>query len=235
MAPHTASQALRRIAKRLPGLPWIVRQYRVQKWRREFPGSVEYWEERYLQGGTSGAGSYGALAHFKADVLNAFVAENGIRSVIELGCGDGSQLTLASYPDYLGLDVSPTAVQLCRSRFASDSTKRFSTLEEYDGAVAELALSLDVIYHLVEDEAFESHMSRLFRASTMYVAIYASNHDERAAAHVRHRQFSRWIDNHASTWTLIEHIENPLRGDSGREVPSDFWLYRRSTVAFDDP
>ena len=44
----------------------------------------------------------GELAKFKARVMNDFVRENGIRSVIELGCGDGMQLALADYPRYLG-------------------------------------------------------------------------------------------------------------------------------------
>ena len=76
-----------------------------------------YWERRYADGQDSGYGSRDQLARFKASFLNAFVARNGIRSVIEFGCGDGTQLSLADYPSYLGLDVSPTAVRLCASRF----------------------------------------------------------------------------------------------------------------------
>ncbi len=50
-------------------------------------GSVDYWERNYATGGTSGEGSYGPLADFKARILNSFVAEHDVRSVIELGCG----------------------------------------------------------------------------------------------------------------------------------------------------
>ena len=42
----------------------------------------EYWENRYKKSGNSGAGSYGRLAEFKADVINNFIAENKITSVI---------------------------------------------------------------------------------------------------------------------------------------------------------
>src|SRR5438270_10704846 len=66
--------------------------------RAGFDNSSSYWNRRYVAGGTSGAGSYGRLARFKADVLNAFVAESGIASVIEFGCGDGAQLALSNYP-----------------------------------------------------------------------------------------------------------------------------------------
>jgi SAM-dependent methyltransferase len=81
-----------------------------------FPGVAPYWETRYAQGGTSGAGSAGRLAPFKAEVLNAFVEQHGVNTVFELGCGDGTQLTPARYPSYVGVDVSPTAVDLCRRR-----------------------------------------------------------------------------------------------------------------------
>src|SRR5215210_4430947 len=43
--------------------------------------------------------------------------------------------------------------------------KTFKLMEEYAGESAELALSLEVIYHLVEDEVFESYMRRLFGSS----------------------------------------------------------------------
>jgi SAM-dependent methyltransferase len=88
-------------------------------------GSRDYWESRYRLGMTSGAGSMGELARFKARVLNDFVREHSVESVIELGCGDGLQLALADYPRYVGVDVSRTAIELCRQRFAGDATKTF--------------------------------------------------------------------------------------------------------------
>ena len=56
--------------------------------------SASYWDSRYVSGGTSGAGSYGHLAEFKANVLNTFVANRNIKLVIEFGFGDGNQLIL---------------------------------------------------------------------------------------------------------------------------------------------
>jgi hypothetical protein len=119
---------------------------------QKFPGSKAYWEQRYLQGGDSGVGSYRLFAEFKAQFLNEFVAEKRISSIIEFGCGDGNQLKLAKYPSYLGFDVSPTAVAKCKDIFGLDETKSFHLVSEFNGQKAELALSLDVIYHLVEDD-----------------------------------------------------------------------------------
>src|SRR5262245_42492336 len=70
-----------------------------------FPGSARYWQFRYKEGGSSGAGSYGRLAQFKSEVLNKLVAHQDVKTVVEFGCGDGNQLLTARYPQYIGLDV----------------------------------------------------------------------------------------------------------------------------------
>lgn len=41
-----------------------------------------------MRGNNSGAGSYGRLADFKAEIINQFVTENDVREVVEWGCGD---------------------------------------------------------------------------------------------------------------------------------------------------
>src|SRR5580698_5815352 len=105
----------------LPG----VRRLSLLRQQLGFNGSVSFWERNYARGGTSGSGSYGEFAKAKADILNKFVNEHDINSVIEFGCGDGHQLSLADYPSYVGLDVSRSAVKLCKRRFADDPTKSF--------------------------------------------------------------------------------------------------------------
>ena len=82
-----------------------------------FSGSQDYWRQRYRRGGDSGTGSGGASAHHKSAVLNDFVHQHAIRSVIEFGCGDGRQLLLADYPEYVGYDISPEAVARCQKLF----------------------------------------------------------------------------------------------------------------------
>jgi hypothetical protein len=175
-----------------------------------FGHSAQYWDERYQAGGNSGAGSSGRLAEFKAEVLNRFVRERGIASVIELGCGDGKQLKLAIYPNYIGIDVSPEAIALCRARFDGDETKTFYATSEMPVLVPrDLALSLDVIYHLIEDDTFHAYMRQLFDAASRYVIVYSSNKDAPGpAVHVRHRAFRDWIAENRPSWTLIEAIRN---------------------------
>jgi hypothetical protein len=112
---------VRDLVRPLPGI------HRLSLLRQQvaFRGSATYWEQNYARGGTSGPGSYGHLALGKAAFLNTFVREHDVRSVIEFGCGDGAQLSLADYPSYVGLEVSRSAIARCRHPFAGDAAKSF--------------------------------------------------------------------------------------------------------------
>ena len=91
-------------------------------------------------------------------------------------------------------------------------------MSEYTGERADLTLSLDVIYHLVEDTVFECYMRTLFDSSKRYVIVYASDTDDNPiheGTHVRHRKFSRWIRENAPNWTLVKHP----RCRTGRSAP----------------
>lgn len=203
----------------------------IRLWTRwRFPGSASYWERRYAAGGNSGAGSYGHLAEFKGCILNQFVANHGIETVIEFGCGDGNQLGYFKFQDYLGIDVSDTAITMCRQKYGGDPTKRFDLLCDLNIQHADLAISLDVIYHLVEDEVFEGYMRRLFASSEKYVAIYSSDCDADAgAAHVRHRNIRDWVSRYRPEWTLMDVVRNhyPLIDDPMQGSFADFFFFRK--------
>ena len=220
------------LARFLRVLPTLSRRaLQLVRAAKPFSGSEDYWQSRYAAGGTSGDGSYRALAAFKAEILNAFVADHAVQHVIEYGCGDGNQLGLAHYPRYLGFDVSPQAVEQCRVRFAHDPSKRFQLLKRYGGEQADLTLSLDVIYHLVEDDVFERHMERLFDSALRFVGIYSSNHEaeEKTPPHVRRRRFTDWVEAHHPDWTLVLYLPNryPFEPDTQAGSYSDFFFYER--------
>jgi len=225
------------LKKKLLDIPF-VKGWKKQQQIKKFKGSEKYWDERYRSQGNSGTGSYAHLADFKARVLNGFVKENGIQSVMEFGCGDGNQLTLAAYPKYMGLDVSPAAIALCHQLFKNDTTKSFylySSLAFHDRAglfKADLTLSLDVLYHLVEKEIFENYIRHLFAAATKYVIIYASDYDQNEEPMYRHenrRKFSSFVDANISGWKLKEVIKNEFTYEQygERSSASDFFIYER--------
>lgn len=199
--------------------------------------SAKYWEIRYKTGGNSGAGSYSNLALFKAEILNSFVNANKIESIIEFGCGDGNQLSFSKYKNYIGLDVSKSAIKLCKQRFRDDKSKRFYHYnpQKIDQIFHEnkydLALSLDVIYHLTEDKIYEKYMDHLFSSVSKYVIIYSSNFCDQIIPHVKHRKFTEWIDLNQYKWDLLETIKNkyPYSSDSPENTSyADFYIFKRN-------
>ena len=190
----------------------------------EIQVSATYWQARYAGGGNSGDGSRGDNARLKADYLNTFVKANQVRSVVEFGCGDGWQLSLANYPDYVGFDVSETAVEKCRTLFGMDSHKRFYLLPAAWPVSAELALSLDVIYHLVEDDVYGKHLNDVFGSATRFVILYTSDSDTVdpalvSADHVKHRPVCRDVTSRFAGWLMIDTVFTA--GGSG------FYTYQR--------
>ena len=198
-----------------------------------FRNSRSYWEQRYRLGGDAGRGSFGEPARYKAAVLNAFVRQHQIQSVIEFGCGDGNQLQLADYPRYLGVDVSRAALAHCERRFAADPSKQFMLLEDYAGEQAELALSLDVLFHLVEDATYFAYLDRLFASGLRFVVVYSTSTEQppRTMRHVRHRDvtgdiatrfpgFERLFDAEAA-------LPPPVHVTQG--LATRFYLYQRAS------
>lgn len=226
--------------KAIVGMPVIGPAVRKLYWRISgrkpvtFERSDQYWEDRYRAGGTSGSGSYGRLAEFKADFLNRFIEENGIRSVVEFGCGDGAQLELANYKSYVGFDVSPRAVKMCQEKFSHRDHYQFHLVgsDFYENLeTADLALSLDVIYHLIEDEIYQDYMTKIFHSSDQFVIIYAYNFDKvYHSKHERGRNFTSWIESNAPGWELIERKKNRYPydpTDPNNTSQSDFFVYAR--------
>jgi hypothetical protein len=218
---------IKELIRPLPGM----RRISLLRQRMVYRDSAHFWEGSYAQGGTSGNGSCGALAEGKSRFLNELARERAVHSVIEFGCGDGNQLSLAQYSSYTGLDVSRTAIGLCQRRFSEDPAKSFFL---YDGAcftdragifTADLALSLDVIYHLTEDMVFETYLTHLFTAGRRLVVIYSTNAEiSRTAPHVRHRHFTPWVEANCPGWKLTGVTPGP----NTERVRADFFVYERS-------
>lgn len=189
--------------------------------------SNAYWENRYKENGNSGSGSYGRLAEFKSTVINDIIQEFKIQTVSELGVGDGNNLKLyKGFKKYIGYDVSKTIVNRNRDKFP-DNKYQFYLLDEIDIQKSELFMSLDVIYHLIEDSIYLSHINQLFSNSSNLVLIYSSNYNSVKYRHVRHRKFS---DDIPENYKLIKYIQNkyPAAQDDPENTSiADFYLYQK--------
>lgn len=216
--------------KQTPVINTIVKNALLFVLKISFTGSKEYWEKRYSKGKNSGEGSYDKFAEFKAEIINSFVQDNQIKSVIDFGCGDGNQLSLFNFPDYIGLDVSRTAIKLCLNHFSKDTKKKFFIYDpecfhdNHSIFKAELAISLDVIYHLVEDAIFELYMAQLFASSDKFVIIYSSDVESGQSYHIKHRRFSLWVETNLPNWKLINKIQNKFPPD---ESCANFFIYKK--------
>ena len=128
--------------------------------------------------------------------------------------------------------MSPTIIGKCRQKFSQDKSKSFEVVDQYRNQVADLVLSLDVIFHLVEDDIFHTYMKNLFNSSSNYVIIFSSNTDDNSthkSKHVRHRKFTNWILTHAPNWKLVEVIPNKYSytGDNNNSSFANFHIFKK--------
>lgn len=197
--------------------------------------SAQYWFSRYLSGGNSGAGSYGTLAQYKAKVINEIIRQYSIKDVVEFGSGDGNQCSMFEVENYTGIDISKTVIESCKDKFKNKDGWNFF----HDGdkntqhIKAPLTLSLDVIFHLVEDAVFSEYMTRLFNASSDLVLIYSSNHcdNSKTSRHVLHREYTNWISTNKKNFKLLKEWDNPYNFYEGSDPDitsfSHFKLFKR--------
>jgi hypothetical protein len=197
--------------------------------------SAEYWENRYKNGQNSGPGSYNELAVFKANTINRFIEENKITSLIDYGVGDGNQLSLLNIKDvdYYGIDISPTIIGKCKEMYSCDNKKTFLLQDELDESIkADLTLSCDVLYHLIEESVYYKYLFKLFESSKRFVIIYAKNEDINHKTHVKFRKFTDYISKTYKDVKLVQHIPNEfpqlvIGRDNDKTSPSDFYIYEK--------
>jgi hypothetical protein len=198
---------------------------------KHYVSADRYWDTRYEYGdaarglaATSGSGSRGKNALWKATIVNAFVKRNKIPSVLDLGCGDGHQLNYAEYEMYTGIDRSVVAIKHLSSRWGSDWTKRFLW---YNGSraffhrppTADAALSLEVIFHITEDDLFEEYMHMLFDSAKRFVVIMTYNPSMKEDCstqgfcfsdqpHIRFWPVTKWVEENKPGWKLASSLQH---------------------------
>jgi predicted O-methyltransferase YrrM len=162
--------------------------------------ALGYWERRYGDGGTSGAGSRGQEAIQKVQDVQAVIDRFGAKRILDLGCGDGFIAEQLKVESYTGFDPAPSALKLCRDAMPGRTFKHEMPETLYAPGY-DLTMSLDVMFHLVDDEDYGHHLGMLLGFTKERALVYATNHEERGAAHVRHR---RWTADIPLGWDVTE-------------------------------
>jgi len=169
-----------------------------------------YWDRRYRDGRSSGAGSEGAEGAYKAAYISKFIADHQVQTVVDWGCGDGQVLELIKFPkgtSYTGVDVSQTIVERMTAKFPQHRFIGPSAAHNYEDAYR-MSISMDVLFHLPDDRDYFDYLDHLFNSATRHVVIYATNTpDGRTARHVFRREFTPDIAERFLDWEL--KIEEP--------------------------
>lgn len=167
-----------------------------------------YWDRRYREGRDSGEGSRGVVGRTKATRVNREVVERDIVSLADWGCGDGQVLRyLTPHVNYIGIDVSPTIISRLGVEFPD---REFILADEADDIEAELSLSMDVLFHFPEDDAYLAYLNQVFSSATRLVLIYATNYDGGLTArHVRRRHFTADVEREHPGWRLVDRAADP--------------------------
>ena len=183
-----------------------------------------YWDTRYSNGGNSGNGSYGYLLDFKAQYLNSFIEMNNINSIQDFGCGDGSLLSKLDLTDkeYCGYDISNFLLEDLKKKH----NKQFLHFDDYVDQISDLVLSIDVIFHLVEDEVYKKYMENIQKATGKFLIVYSSNTENIGlfGNHIKHRIFSNDIK-----MKLVKKTNNryPYLQLGEKGSFSDFYLFQK--------
>ena len=156
----------------------------------------KHWEDRYVGGGNSGAGSYEMEAMLKASFINTWIRDLDIKTIQEIGCGDGNNLLMYDVRmQYTGYDISPKAIAMCREKtrkIRNSLFYYFGTEEKDIDYDAKMCLCLDVWYHQVNDEDFEELCQKLFvKGKWKFLVIYSYEAnpfgDEKVGQHIKYR------------------------------------------------
>jgi SAM-dependent methyltransferase len=113
----------------------------------------------------SGPGSAADLNRPYVDLLQKFIRERNIRSVVDLGCGDWSFSKLIDWSgvDYLGVDVVPALIDHLNRMYGRPGVRfMHGNLLTCDLPEADLAVSKDVLQHWPND-AIQAFFGRLRR------------------------------------------------------------------------
>lgn len=183
-----------------------------------------YWERRYRDGRTSGAGSEGDEGAYKAAYLSKFIADHDVKTVVDWGCGDGQVLELVDLHGayYRGMDISPTIVDRMTVKFPLLDFSVPTRRGRHVGSPFDLALSFDVLFHLPDEVDYTDYLGQLFGSAEKFVMIYSTNYaGGRTARHVYRREFTPDVAELFPDWELTT-VETPLR-----EGLASFFVYEK--------
>jgi 2-polyprenyl-3-methyl-5-hydroxy-6-metoxy-1,4-benzoquinol methylase len=129
-----------------------------------------FWEQRYASGGNSGSGSEGTEAEWKVKELSRLITKHKIKSVLDVGSGDGriARAVMSRHPDvtYVGIDISPTAVASCSASALPNMKFIVSDCVESEIPQADMVMCVDVLTH-ISTQSRQQALEKKIRQSSL--------------------------------------------------------------------
>lgn len=174
---------------------------------KKFKNTHDYWDKRYKYGGNSGGGSYGQSALNKASYLNRIMKKYELTAIIELGSGDGNNALLYDAGKYFGFDISPHSIALARDNCKDKVGYKFFQIDDgFSETITAIKsenkdekfiiISFDVIFHLIEQDTYESYLNSLDLCADNFILVLATDFDGATTVdHVVNRHYSKYLSN----------------------------------------
>ena len=164
---------LKDVYRRYVVLPRIHRTYRDLSIQQTFQTiyRTRTWNRTWGDAGTpfcSGMGSIGPASENYCNLVVKFIQENGIRRIVDLGCGDfvvGKRIVDATDVEYTGIDVVPELIEH-HNQTSQNSRTHFQCADITKDSLpdADLCLVRQVLQHLSNREAGDALVNcRRFR------------------------------------------------------------------------
>lgn len=131
---------------------------------------MNYWENRYKNGGNSGKGSRSVHKEYKWNVLDRHVGN--IDDIIDVGCGDLAFMDGKSVLNYIGIDISKTIIDINKKKYPNWKFINASSDEYIEGIDSSLVLCHDILFHILDDDVFINTLHNLTKYSNKYISIY---------------------------------------------------------------
>lgn len=122
----------------------------------------------------SGPGSDDHVGVSYAETISAYIRQNGIKSVVDIGCGDFRIASKFIGPgiQYTGIDVVPDLIKANQERYGNDHV-RFQCLDATQESIpdAQLCLIRQVLQHLSNE-----HIARILEKCKKYPHLIITEH-----------------------------------------------------------
>jgi hypothetical protein len=128
-----------------------------------------FWENRYQQGGTSGAGSIGWERRWKWKLIRRYVGDPD--EVLDVGCGDLSFWDGRDCARYVGLDLSPYILKRNESRRPQWSFQLLDATVEPIPFQKRIVFCFDVLFHVLPEERFQYLLRNLVGATREWLFV----------------------------------------------------------------